>query len=62
MKTLLLAFLVTLSACACYAGTPTVSNVTASQQPNSEIVQITYNLLESENLPCWIFVFVDRDN
>lgn len=44
------------------AGTPTVSDVTASQMPGTEIVQITYNLAESENLPCWIFVFVDRDN
>ena len=43
------------------AGTPTVSNVTASQMPGTEIVQITYNLAETENLPCWIFVFVDRD-
>ncbi|NQS98807.1 MAG: SUMF1/EgtB/PvdO family nonheme iron enzyme [candidate division Zixibacteria bacterium] len=45
-----------------FAGTPTVSNVTASQLPGTEIVQITYDLEESEGLPCWIFVFVDRDD
>ena len=45
-----------------YAGEPTVSNVQANQMPGTEIVQITYNLAESENLPCWIFVFVDRDD
>ena len=44
------------------AGTPTVSNVTASQIPGTEIVQITYDLAESEGLPCWIWVQVDRDN
>lgn len=47
---------------AAMAGQPTVSNLVAQQQAGTEIVQITYNLSESEGLPCWIFVQVDRDN
>jgi len=46
---------------AVHAGEPTVSNVTAFQQPGTEIVEIHYDLSESEGLPCWIWVQVDRD-
>ncbi|MDP2322606.1 MAG: formylglycine-generating enzyme family protein [Gammaproteobacteria bacterium] len=44
------------------AGQPTVSNLVAQQQAGTEVVQITYNLSETEGLPCWIYVMVDRDN
>lgn len=46
----------------CLAGTPTVSNLIAQQMPGTEVVQITYNLTESEGLPCWIYLQIDRDN
>jgi len=38
-----------------------VSNVTAHQRPGTEIVEIQYDLSESEALPCWIWVQADRD-
>lgn len=44
-----------------YAGEPTVSNVSAIQRVGTEIVEITYDLSETEGLPCWVFVLVDRD-
>lgn len=44
------------------AGQPTVSNLNAQQVPGTEVVQINFDLAESEGLPCWIFVQVDRDN
>ncbi|MDP2361719.1 MAG: SUMF1/EgtB/PvdO family nonheme iron enzyme [bacterium] len=56
------ALLVALCVSFASAGQPTVSNLVAQQQAGTEIVQITYSLAESEGLPCWIFVQVDRDN
>ncbi|MDP2361701.1 MAG: SUMF1/EgtB/PvdO family nonheme iron enzyme [bacterium] len=44
------------------AGQPSVTNVTAQQLPNSEIIQISYDLAEDEGLACWVSVQVDRDN
>lgn len=62
MRAFLQAFVLLLLATGSRAGQPTVSNVTAAQLPNSEIVQISYDLAEDEGLPCWISVQVDRDN
>ena len=44
------------------AGQPSVTNVSAQQLLNTEIVQITYDLAEDEGLSCWVSVQVDRDN
>ena len=43
------------------AGEPMVSNVAATQRAGTEIVEITYDLTETEGMPCWIWVFIDRD-